>query len=395
VLAKDERGVSVKYLPLIWSGLWRKPGRTWLALIQISVAFVLFGVLHGFGASVQRMIEQTDADLLVVQARGGSFDLPVAYTERLARLNGVIAVNHETYTNATYQDSPKGLLVVATLPKNWSVIEANEVNIPPGAVEALQNNRTGALVGVTFMHRYGWKVGQRIHLQADTREDGSNTWAFDIVGVVETTDAAIREERSDFMVINYDYFDAARFDHKGRVTQYFVKVSDPRQTATMADAIDALFANSSDETRTQSKRELNQSQFQAIGDLGFIIRSISAAVLFSLLFSVGALLVQGVRERTTELAVLKALGFNDRAVVVFLLCESLLLCLASAAIGMALAEAVLWFASGRIPIDAHLELPPAIVLRGIALAVFLAVVSSLLPARRSLKLQVAEALAGR
>jgi putative ABC transport system permease protein len=386
----------MKYFPLIWHGLWRKRGRTWLALIQISVSFVLFGVLHGFGASVQRMIEQTDADLLMVQSRGGNFDLPVAYTDRIARLKGVIAVYHETYASAKYQDSPQDLLVVATVPKSWSVIASSEVNIPPGAVEALLKSRTGALVGITFMRRYGWKVGQRIHLQTNVvREDGSSNWAFDIVGVLETKDPAIRAERSDWMTVNYDYFDAARFDHKGRVAQFFVKVSDPRQAATIADTIDALFANSSDETHTQSKRELAQSQFQAIGDLSFIIRSISAAVLFSLLFSICALLMQGVRERTIELAVLKTVGFKDWAVVALLLCESLVLCLASAAIGMGLAEGLLWFASGRIPIDAHLELPPAVVLMGIGLAVTLAVVSSFLPARRSLKLQIAEALAGR
>ena len=386
----------MKYFPLIWQGLWRKRGRTWLALIQIAVSFVLFGVLYGFGASVQRMIADTNADLLVVQSRGGNFDLPVAYADRIARVKGVTAVNHETYSSAKYQDSPKELLVVATLPENWSVIENNEVNIPPGAVEALRKSRTGALVGITFMRRYGWKVGQRIHMQSNVvREDGSNNWAFDIVGVVETKDPAIRAERSDWMTVNYDYFDAARLDHKGRVTQFFVKVSDARQAATVADAIDALFANSSDETRTQSKREIAQSQFQAIGDLSYIIRSISAAVLFSLLFSTGALLMQGVRERTTELAVLKTVGFKDWAVVALLLCESLVLCLASAAIGMGLAEGLLWFASGRIPIDARLELPPAVVLMGIGLAVILALVSSLLPARRSLKLEIAEALAGR
>jgi len=386
----------MKYFPLIWHGLWRKRGRTWLALIQIAVSFVLFGVLHGFGASVQQMIAQTDADLLMVQSRGGSFDLPVAYAERIAHLDGVIAVNHESYANAKYQSSPKELLVVATLPKSWSVMMTTAVNIPPGAVEALQSNRTGALVGLTFVRRYGWKVGQRIHLQADVvAADGSNNWAFDIIGVVETKDPAIRAEQSDFMIVNYDYFDAARLDRKGRVTQFFVKVSDPKQAATIADAIDALFRNSSDETRTQSKREMAQAQFQVIGDLSFIIRSITAAVLFSLLFAIGALLMQGVRERTAELAVLKTIGFNDWAVVALLLCESLVLCLVAAGIGMGLAEGVLWFASGRIPIEARLELSPAVVLMGTGLALILALVSSLLPARRSLKLQIAEALAGR
>ena len=67
----------MKYFPLLWAGLWRKRGRTWLALVQIAVAFVLFGVLQGFDASVQRMIAETEADILTVQRRGGTFDLPV------------------------------------------------------------------------------------------------------------------------------------------------------------------------------------------------------------------------------------------------------------------------------------------------------------------------------
>ena len=112
----------MKHLPLIWSGLWRKRGRTWLAWIQIAVSFVLFGALYGFDASVKQMISQTDADLLMVQSRGGNFDLPVSFLDRIARLDGVIAVNHETYMNATYQSSSKSLLVVATLPRNWSLM---------------------------------------------------------------------------------------------------------------------------------------------------------------------------------------------------------------------------------------------------------------------------------
>jgi putative ABC transport system permease protein len=386
----------MKYLPLVWHGLWRKPGRTWLAFFQIAFAFVLFGVLQGFDASVQRMIAETDADMLTVQSRGGNFDLPVAYFERLERLKGVLAVNHETYSNGKYQNSSKELLVVATLPNQWAATTAADVNTSPGAVEALKNLRTGAIVGVTFMQRYGWKLGQRIPLQLNVdRMDGSKDWVFDIVGVVETKDPAIRAERSDFMIVNYDYLNESRFDRKGRVTQFFVKVNDAKKAATIADEIDAVFGNSSDETRTQSKRELAQSEFQAIGDLGAITRSISAAVLFSLLFCIATLLMQGVRERTTELAVFKTIGFQDWAVVALLLCESLLLCLVAAAVGMAMAEWLLWVASGKIPLDASLHLPASVVMTGLAFSVILALFSALLPARRTLKLEIVAALAGR
>src|SRR5262249_37059523 len=147
----------------------------------------------------------------------------------------------------------------------------------------------------------------------------------------------------------YDYFDEARLVGKGTVKHFNVSISDPRDAATVADAIDRRFANSSNETRTESLRELAQSQMQSIADLDFLIRAIVGAVLVAMLVATATMMMQSIRERTPELAVLKTLGFTDRALFLFILAESAVVCVAAAAFGLTLALLAFPFASKFVP----------------------------------------------
>ncbi|HLZ98548.1 MAG TPA: FtsX-like permease family protein, partial [Steroidobacteraceae bacterium] len=200
---------------------------------------------------------------------------------------------------------------------------------------------------------------------------------------------------SVFMMINYSYYDAARAAHRGTVQQYMLRVADPRQAGAVADAIDALFANSPNETRTESLREMAQSQMRSLGDVNFVVRAITAAVLFSLLLSIGAAQMQSVRERTSELAVLKTIGFPDGAIVALLVGEALLLCLVAAGLGLALAAAFFWVAVRVNFFRDPQPMPIDVLAAGAGLALLLALITAALPAWRGLKLEVVEALAGR
>jgi putative ABC transport system permease protein len=384
----------LKYLPLLWSGIWRKPGRAVLALVQISLAFALFGVLQGFTSGIQQSIAAIDADVLWVRSHGSASELPLALYQRILRVPGVKVLSYTDYFGARYQIPTQQLLVIVAEPRDWAEI-THDVAIPPADVEALAHTRTGAIVGGTLMRKYGWKIGQRIPLQADVpRQDGSNDWAFDIVGTVEHTDPA-RRDQGTIIVINYSYFDEVRAYNKGMVQQYMLRVADPKQAAVVADTIDDLFANSPNETRTESLREIAQSQFRSLGNLDFTVRAITGAVLFSLLFSVGATMMQAVRERTPELAVLKTLGFTDAAVVALLVAEATLLCVVSAVLGLELATLLLWVATKVNILGGHITIPLRVLATGAGLALTLAFMSALLPAWYGKRLQVAEALADR
>jgi putative ABC transport system permease protein len=384
----------LRFLPLIWSGIWRKPGRAVLALVQILLAFALFGLLQGWRSGVTSAIAHIDADLLSVHPREGFGDLPRAYLERIEQVPGVRVVNLANYFNVDYQNPKQRFLVIATLPRNWAKM-TTDVIVPPAAVSAMERTRTGAIIGEALMRKYGWRVGQELPVQsAIPQRSGSTDWAFNIVGVLRMKDPDARNH-STFIVINNDYYDEARANDRGMVGQYMLRVRDPKQANAVAAAIDRMFTNSSYETRTEPLREMAQQGMRSIGDLDLVVHAIIGAVLFSLLFSVGALLMQSVRERTGELAVLKAIGYSDRAIMVLLVTEAALLCLVSAALGLAVSWVLFWIAERVNFWPQYIQLTTPVIALGTALALLLALLSALLPAWRGLRLPVARAMAGR
>jgi len=382
-----------RFLPLVWSGLWRRPGRTTLALVQILLAFALFGILQGWQSGVSSAIAHIDADLLLVHPREGFGDLPRAYLERIQQVSGVHVVNLVNPFMATYQHPGQQFPVIATLPRNWAQI-THDIVVAPAALSALEHTRTGAIVGEALMRKYGWKIGQKLPVKSPVAQrNGSTDWTFDIVGVFRMKETHTLGS-SNSVVINNDYYDEARAQDRGMVTQYVLRVADPRQANQVAGAIDRMFDNSTYETRTEPVREMAQQSMRSIGDIDLVIRAIVGAVLFSLLFSIGALLMQSVRERSGELAVLKAVGYSDRTVMALLVTEAALLCLVSAALGLTLASVLFWVAEQVHFWPMYIQLTAPVVAVGAGLALLLAALSAVLPAWRGLRLPVARAMAG-
>jgi len=175
---------------------------------------------------------------------------------------------------------------------------------------------------------------------------------------------------------------------------FLVGIKDPHQATQISKQIDALFENSTYETRTQTESALAQMQLKQIGDINFIVNAIVGAVLFTLLFLTANTMMQSVRERTPELAVLKTLGFSDTKVLALVLIEALALCLFAAAIGLVLATLV--FNSGALKvIFGNFTMPLIVLAMGSGVALILALVSGLPPAWRARQLNIVDALAGR
>ena len=380
----------MKFLPLIWSGIWRQPGRTILIFLQVSVAFALFGVLQGLKTGVEHVIRGARADLLLVHGTLSLIDpLPLSLLEQIKSVPGVKVVAPVELFGGIYQNPSQKLGLVAIRPdEGW--LSAFTFTIAPEQVAALRATRTGAIVRDGLVKKYGWKIGDRIPLSTTAAQmNGSMDWTFDVVGTYADADVA---GGSDTILINYSYFDEARLAGRGTVKHFNVAISDPRLAVTVADEIDRRFANSSNETRTESLRELAQSQLQSIGDLNFLIRAIVSAVLVALLFATATMMMQSIRERTPELAVLKTLGFTDRVLFVFVLAEALAVFIAAAACGLALALLVFPFASRIVP---GLSMPMAVVVVGLASAAMVALISASVPAVQAARLNIVTALASR
>jgi putative ABC transport system permease protein len=381
----------VKFLPLIWSGIWRKPGRTALVLLQVTVAFALFGVLQGMKSGMDEAVARSRADVLFVapDAFGGA-PLPLAYGNRLKSIPGARGVTFADGLMATYQKPDQPVYVLAIeVSDAWLTLAPEIFKVAPSDLDALRRTRTGALISADIAKKYGWHVGDRIPLTSTTLQgNGSASWVFDVVG----TFTAHEIGEAGYIVANYAYLDEARALNKGTVRNFYVVASDPRQAATIGESIDRAFANSPVGTRTASFRENAQLQLQAIGNLGFAIRAIVSAVLVALLFSTSTMMMQAIRERTPELAVLKTLGFADRALLVMVNAEAMVVCIAAALLGLSLAMLLFPFAAKFVP---GLSMPPSVIAAGVAGAILVALVSAAVPSLRAARLQVALALTAR
>jgi putative ABC transport system permease protein len=383
----------MKYLPLVWAGLWRKRVRTVLTLLCVTVAFVLFGMLHGVTAAIDGIVDaMSDTRLRIMSRVNITQPLPLAHRARIESVPGVAGVSFYNFFAGYYQDPRSGVSVGAIDVETLDAIYP-EIDLDAAYIEAMQRTRNGALVGADLAAERGWKIGDRIPLGSAVwqRKDGGKDWDFEIVGTYGSPSGKVPTNE---LWINYDYFDEARSAANGTVTLYFVKIGDASRAAAIAESIDALFANSMFETQTQNEKDWLRAQIAQIGDMAFFINAIIGAVMFTLLFLTGNTMTQSVRERIPELAVLKTYGFGSAAIVSLVAAEALLLCVVAAGLGLGVAAAVSPTIYREIGAGG-LALPWSVIATGLALGALVGLVSALPPSLRVHRLNIVDALAGR
>jgi ABC-type transport system, involved in lipoprotein release, permease component len=388
----------MKYFHLVWAALFRRKTRTFLTLASILAAFLLFGLLDGVRTSFAQLGQSAEgAQRLQTTARLSMIEtLPLSLGSRIARLDNVEAVTWANWFGGAYQNPRNQLFTFAVAPNYLDLYPEAEVD--PQQLEAWKRTRTGILVGEALMRRFGWKVGQRIPLQSTIfpNSDGTLNWQFDIVGTITTRKGRDAGFTDQLILMHYEYFAESTPYVDGEVGWYITRVSDVRRSDAVARAIDALSANSPHETKTMSEQAAMASQLKQMADIGLIVGSIMGAVFFTLLLLTGNTMAQAVRERTSELAVLKTIGFSDGAVLGMVLAESVLLVLLGGVLGLGLAAVlspVVSAGSGGV-----ITLPPIgwrSWLLGLGLMAGIGLLVGALPALRAMRLNIVEALAGR
>lgn len=382
----------MKYFPLIWSALWRKKPRTIYTMLSILVAFLLFGMLQAVSVGMSKSIEISGADRLFTAGKFSFTEiLPLGYYARIKSIPGVKLVTHASWFGGVYQEE-KNFFPQFAVDHETYLEMYPEFLVTAEARKEWARNKTGVLVGAGLAKRFGWKIGDRIPIRATIwpKRDGSNTWEFDIVGLIDGKDETARAQ-SEVLLFRFDYFDEARQFGQGYIGWYLERIADPAQSSTVANAIDRQFANSPKETRTDSEKAFNQAFMKQMGDIQLIIRSILGSVFFTLLFLTGNTMMQSVRERIPELAVLKTIGFSDRSVLGLVLTESLLLCLIAALLGLAAATLLMPGLAAKMP---GLQMEPEVWTMGVAIAALLAVIVGFPPAWCAMRLDIVNALAG-
>lgn len=382
----------MKFAALLLSNFKRHRLRTTLTLLSIVVAFVLFGYLAAIRKAFQAGVTVAGADRLVVRHKVSIIQpLPVSYQRQMESIPGVAAVTHATWFGGIYKEPSQSFFPQFPVIPDEYMAMYPEFLLPKEQMEAWKHTRTGVVVGRTTANKFGWKIGDRIPMQATIwrKKDGGIMWPFDLVGIY---DGKFKETDTTQFLFRYDYFDETRWFGQGIVGWYIIKIKDPAHAEQVAAAIDEHFANSSYETKTETEKAFMKGFADQMGNIGKIVTFVLTAVFFTILLVAGNTMAQAVRERVPEIGVMKAIGFTETRILAFILAESCAIAIAGGAIGLLVA----WLlvsrgdpTGGALPI---FFIPGSDLLIGAGCVILLGIVSGLLPAIQAMRLQPVDAL---
>ncbi len=379
----------MKYLPLLWSSLWRKKIRTIFTLLSIFIAFLLFGLLMTIRTAFSFGVDIAGLDrLILIHKVSLIMPLPVSYLDRLKTTEGVTMATHNTWFGGVYQDPANFFAQIGVEPEPFMKLYP-EYKVPPEQMAAWLADRQGVMVGVDLAKRFGWKVGDRVPILGTIwQPKEGQVWEFNIAGMY---DGAPGIDKTQFF-FRYDYLDENRREGEGQVGWYIVKIADSSRSQAMGATFDDMFANSSAETKTTTEKGFVEGFAKQVGDIGAIMVAILVAVLFTMLLVAANTMAQSVRERTNEVGVLKTLGFSNGSILAMVLGESVLIAVIGGAAGLAAAWLIVQRGDptgGMLPI---FVLPLGNVAIGAGLVVLLGLVAGALPAATAMNLKITDAL---
>lgn len=379
----------MRFFFLVLKGLNRNKMRTLLTTAAITIALFLFSTLQTVLTAFDRSVQVLGESRLVVRnAISLIFPLPLSYLDRIAQVDGVGAVSYGNWFGGQYQDRPQTFFAKFAIDPESYLALYPEIVIPPEEREAFYRERTACVIGKKLADEFGWKVGDNLTI---TGTIYPGDWTFTVRGIYTTTDRGI-DLRS--MFFHWKYLDEGLpVGRQGDVGWYVVRLEDPDDAARVAVAIDALFENSSAQTRTETEKAFQLGFITMMGNVKALVYLIGLAVVFAMIMVAANTMIMAGRERTREIAVLKALGYDDDLCMRFLLAESLLVALVGGIVGTAGARLIFQatgFTMGGFFPDFTVEWSTVGV--GLVVALVIGFISGFVPARRARRLRIVEAL---
>jgi putative ABC transport system permease protein len=382
----------LKFLPLFFANLRRKPVRTSLTVASIVVAFLLFGLLKTMEGALALAADLAGIDRLATMHKMSLIQqFPVSYLNRIRGVDGVVEATPFVWFGGIYQDERNQLGAQATEPETFFEVYP-EYELPPEQRADWMADRASMITGRAVAERFGWKVGDTIPLRSSfyRKSDGGDTWDMRLAGIYEASNGD-----NQSLYFHYDYLNESLSQNGGRDFIGFVimKIENPDEAQKVSAAVDALFANSPAETKTATERAFIQGFANQIGDIATIVTAVASAVFFTMLLVTGNTMAQSVRERINEIAVLKTLGYSKRVVAGLVVGESFLITALGGTIGLGLAVLAADSMSAAVaqyfPV---LGIPRSTYVIGAVLIVVLSVLAALLPSAEAWRLRITDAL---
>lgn len=376
----------MKFLHLVLVNLRRKKMRTALTLGSFTVSLFLFGILMTIKSALSSGVDVAGANRLVVRNRVSLIQpLPFAYRDRILQVPHARNATFATWFGGYYQDMknffPNYAIDVATYLDVYP-----EYKIKDEEWSAFAADREGCVISPPLAKKYGWKIGDRIPLEATI---WGGTWEFNVRAIY---DSGVKEFVTPELWLHWDYLDERRPFWKGFVGWYIVSIDDPANAVQVAAAIDDRFANSPYESKTETEKAFAAGFANQIGNIRLLILSIGSVVFFTLLLVTGNTMASAVRERTAELGVLKTIGMNDATVLLLVMAESIVVALVGGGAGLALAKLFTLRGDptgGMLP---NFYLATRSLGLGVILALAAGAAAGIIPATGAMRLKIVDAL---
>ncbi len=375
---------------LLWANLGRKRSRLTLTLASIIVAFILFSLVKAMQYALLGGVDLAGQDRLMSMSKVSFIQpLPRSYLERVRAIDGVRSAISLNWFGGYYKDERTQIFSYPVLGEEALRDVYPEIIVPPEQLQDWMTERTGALIGRSMAESMGWKLGDVVPIRSAIyfKTDGTNTWDMKISGIFDNTSGD-----TNGLYFHFDYMNEA-VTRKDFIGWIGLRLKDKNQATQVAAKIDALFANSAAETKTSTEKAFVQSFANQFGNISKIVTVIVVAVFFTLLLVTANSMGQSIRERTSEIGVMKTLGFSSAQVTALVLAESLLITFIGGGIGMfigwlsvkGLAEAMKQF----LPL---MMIPPSAFVLGAACMLILGVLSGAIPCWQAWTLKITDAL---
>lgn len=382
-------------LSLMSKNLWRKPVRTILLIISITIAFLILALMLSFNHALNA-VNTLPTRMITLSKINFTETLPIAYYDRIANTEGVAAATHMNWFGGYYQEMPRGFLpVFAVDPPSYFRVYAEDLQVPENVREAFFDDRTAMLAAEPVAQRFGWRIGQRIPLKSNiftNATTGDSTWSFTLVGTIPTPPGS---SQTGSVLVHYDYFNETITFGRDRIGWVPFLTTSAAINDQVAERIDTRFANSQDETSTQDEAAFNRSFAAQLGNIGLVVTLVVGAAFIAILLIVGTTMALAVRERTKEVGVMKTLGFSSARVLRLVLGESFLLSFLGAALGTGLAALLLGALASAGGGGPQISFAPIVLVWAVLVAAALGAATGLPPALQAYRMRIVDAFARR
>jgi putative ABC transport system permease protein len=405
----------MRFLPYLLKHLRRNWFRTGLTVGAMALCIFLFCTLQSVLAEISALLDSTSARRLVTRnAVSIVFNLPLAYGARIQAVPGVKRVSTNAWFGGSLPVKKEGKAEEESSTTDWSNFFPNiavepepffamypEYQVPPDQFQAFLQDLRGCVIGRKLANRYGWKIGDTFYLESfiPPYRKADGPFEFVVRGIFDTDPVRYPGTDTNMMVFNYKYLYESTGRRVGAGT-YYVEIEDPEKAGEVSKAIDALFENSDAQTHTETEKAFAASFISMAGNLSLLLNGIGIAVTFTILLVVANTMSIAVRERRTEIAVLKTLGFTSRQVMGLVVAESLLIAVMGAAVGIGAGQGIMWaFTHAPGFKDAlaglglsELSLRPLVALLGFCVALFLGFSAGFVPALGAYRARITDML---